>query len=149
MPDMPKRTLLALLLIVSLSSCTMWKNPKKGWEGATGGEQLERLFWNEIQAKNWRELDKHLAPLFVASSPDANRERAAAIEHWKTYDLQSVSLADVQVQTGGPDFIVTSTVTLTGTINGHPIPAEPIHSMTVWQQVKKGFVIIAHSDSLP
>jgi hypothetical protein len=149
MPGMFKRTALAALLIVSLSSCSMWKNPKKGWEGATGGEQLERLFWNEIQAKNWAELDKHLAPFFVASSPNGNRDRAAAIERWKQYDLQSVNVADVQVQTGGPDFIVTSTVTLTGTVNGHPMPAEPVHSMTVWQQVKNGFVVIAHSDSLP
>jgi len=149
MPGMLRRTIFALLLIASVSSCSMWKTPKKGWSGATGGEQLERLFWDEIKAKNWAELDKHLAPMFVANSPRANRDRAAALEHWKQYDLQSVSLADVQVQTDGPDFIVTATLTVAGSVSGHAIAAEPIHSMTVWQQVSKGFVVIAHSDSLP
>jgi hypothetical protein len=149
MPGMLKRTALVLLLAITTSSCNLWKNPPKGWTGATGGEQLERLLWDEIKAKNWTELDKHLAPLFVANSPDATRDRAAAIEHWKRYDLQSVTVSDVQVQTAGADFIVTATLTATGTAGGTLIPAQPIHTMSVWQQVSKGWVVIAHSDALP
>ncbi len=149
MPDMLKRTTLVLLLALATSSCSMWKNPPKGWGGATGGEQLEKLFWDEIKAKNWAELDKHVAPMFVANSPDATRDRAAAIDHWKQYDLQSVSLADVQVQTAGADFIVTATLTAAGSIAGKPIPSQPIHTMSVWQQVSKGWIVVAHTDSLP
>jgi hypothetical protein len=149
MPGMLKRTALVLLLATTMSSCNLWKNPPKGWAGATGGEQLERLLWDEIKAKNWAELDKHLAPLFVANSPDATRDRAAAIERWKQYELQSVNVADVQVQTAGVDFIVTATLTVTGTAGGRPIPAQSMHTMSVWQQVSKGWVVIAHSDALP
>ena len=149
MPGMLKRIAVAAMLIVTMSSCTMWKNPPKGWNGATGGEQLERLFWDDIKAKDWSELDKHLAPMFVASSPGATRERSAAIEHWKQYDLQSVSLSEVQVQTAGADFVVTATVTATGTVAGKPIPPEPVHTMSVWQQVSKGWIVVAHSDALP
>jgi hypothetical protein len=149
MPGMLKRTAFAVLLVVIMSSCSVWKNPPKGWNGATGGEQLEGLFWEDIKAKNWSELDKHLAPTFVDHSPDATRDRAAALERWKKYDLQSVSLADVQVQTAGADFIVTSTLTATGTVAGKPIPTEPIHTMSVWQQVSKGWIVVAHTDSLP
>ena len=58
MPGMLKRTALVLLLATTMSSCNLWKNPPKGWAGATGGEQLERLLWDEIKAKNWAELDK-------------------------------------------------------------------------------------------
>jgi hypothetical protein len=149
MPGMLKRTASAVLLVVIMSSCSVWKNPTKGWNGATGGEQLEHLFWDEIKAKNWAELDKHLAPTFVANSPDATRDRAVALDHWKQYDLQSVSIGEVQVQTAGADFIVTATITATGTVGGKPIPAQPIHTMTVWQQVSKGWVVVAHTDSLP
>jgi hypothetical protein len=149
MPGMLKRAALAVLLVVIMSSCSMWKNPPKGWAGVTGGEQLERLFWDDIKAKNWTELDKHLAPMFVANSPDATRDRAAALEHWKQYDLQSVNLADVQVQTAGADFVVTSTLTATGTVGGKPIPPQPIHTMTVWQQVSQGWIVVAHTDALP
>jgi Domain of unknown function (DUF4440) len=149
MPGMLKRATFALLLVVIMSSCTVWKNPPKGWNGATGGEQLVHLFWDDIKAKNWSELDKHLAPTFVANSPDATRDRAAAIEHWKQYDLQSVNIADVQVQTAGADFIVTATVTATGTVGGKPLTGQPIHTMSVWQQVSKGWTMVAHADALP
>lgn len=136
-------------MLLITSSCNLWKNAPKGWTGATGGEQLERLFWDEVRAKNWAELDLHLAPLFVSTSVDATRDKAASFEHWKQYDLQSVTLADVQVQPAGSDFIVTATVTVTGTVGGKPIPTQPIHTMTVWQPVKKGFVAVAHTDYLP
>ncbi len=149
MPVMLKRTGFVLWLVLITTSCSLWKNAPKGWNGATGGEQLERLFWDEIKAKNWAELEKHLAPMFVANSPDATRDRAGAIEHWKQFDLQSVSLGDVQVQAAGADFVVTSTLTVTGTVGGKPFAAQPIHAMSVWQQVSKGWIIIAHTDALP
>ena len=46
---------LALACLVAwAAACSMWKNPPKGWAGATGGEQLERLLWEEVKAKNWK-----------------------------------------------------------------------------------------------
>ncbi len=149
MPGMFKRAFAVLMLTLILSSCSMWKNPPKGWAGATGGEQLERLFWDDLKDKDWAELGKHLAPTFVSTSVDATRDRAASLERWKQYNVQSVSLADVQVQTAGADFVVTATVTLTGTMDGHPMPATPAHTMSVWQQVSKGWILVAHTDSLP
>jgi len=146
---MLKRTLAVFLSLSLLSACTMYSKPKSGFAGATGGEQLERQFWEEIKAKNWKELEPRLAPSFVSTSPDATRDRAASLDHWKKWDVQSVSLADVQVQSAGADFVVTATLTVTGTLGGQPVPAQPVHTMTVWQQVSKGFVAVAHSDSLP
>ena len=136
-------------LLVITTSCNMWKNPPKGWNGATGGEQLERLLWDEIKAKNWAEVEHHLEPLFVSTSPDARRDRAASLEHWKQYEIQTVSVADVQVQTAGADFIVTAKVTLAGSVAGKPFSSAPVQTMTVWQQVSKGWVAVAHSDPLP
>ena len=146
---MAKRLVVIIAVTLILSSCSMWKNPPKGWAGATGGEQLERLLWDDIKAKNWDELDKHLEPNFVATSPTGRFDKSASVERWKGYELQSVIVADVQVQTAGADFVVTATVTVNGTCNGKPLPTEPMKTMTVWQQVSKGFVAVAHSDVVP
>ena len=146
---MTKRALGSLLLLMTLTSCSVWKNPPKGWPGATGGEALERQLWNEIKARNWPELEKHLAPLFVANTSTLTLDRAAAVQRWKQFELQSVNVADIQTQPAGTDFVVTANVTLSGTVAGNPIPAEPFRTMTVWQQTSNGWVAVAHSDSLP
>lgn len=136
-------------VLLFLTGCTMYSKPKSGFAGATGGEQLERQFWDDIQKKDWKDLQPRLAPMFVSSTPTGNRNRQASIDTWQQWSLQSVSLSDVQVQSAGSDFIVTANLTVTGTLNGKPAPVEPVHSMTVWQQVSKGFVAVAHSDTLP
>jgi hypothetical protein len=134
-------------ILLSFSSCTVYSKPKSGFAGATGGEQLEKQFWSDIKSKDWKDLGPRLEPMFTFVSSSGTRDRAAALEQWKTWDVQSVSLADVQVQTAGGDFIVTASVTLTGTIGGQPAPSQVIHTMTVWQQVSKGFVAVAHSEA--
>ena len=152
MPGMLKRShavVIAAVMVCLLSACTMYSKPKKGFAGATGGEQLEKQLWEEIKAKDWKELEPRLAPMMVSNSPDATRDKAATLDHWKKWDVQSVSLSDVQVQSAGADFVVTATLTATGTFGGQPAPSQPVHTMTVWQQVSKGFVVVAHSDPLP
>lgn len=142
-------SILAVLLFL-LSACAITSSkPQKGFAGATGGEQLEQQFWNDIKAKDWKNLEPRLAPMFVSTNPDATRDRAASLEHWKKWDLQSVTVNDVQVQSAGGDFVVTATVTVTGTLGGQPAPPQPVHTLTVWQQVSKGFIVVAHSDPLP
>jgi hypothetical protein len=46
---------------------------------------------------------------------------------------------------------VTYSITLNGASNGtggsQPLPSAPQHMMTVWQQQKSGWVVIAHSVS--
>ena len=151
MPDMLKRLgmLTFLAVLCFLCSCTMYSKPKQGFAGATGGEQLEKQFWDDVRAKNWKDLEPRLAETMVCTSPEATRDRAASLDRWKKWDLQSASVSDVQVQSAGADFIVTAVVTITGTLNGQPAPPQPVHTMTVWQQVSKGFVVVAHSDPLP
>jgi len=152
MPGMFKRACavvgLAVLLFV-LSSCTLYSKPKSGFAGATGGEQLEKQFWDAIKTKNWKDLEPRLAPMFTSSSTDGARDRAASLDRWKQWNLQSVAVSDVQVQSAGADFVVTATVSLTGTLGSQAAPSQPIHTLSVWQQVSKGFVMVAHSDSVP
>jgi hypothetical protein len=150
MPVMFKRAsavaVLAVMVLV-LSSCTVYSKPKSGFAGATGGEQLERQLWADIKAKDWKDLEPRLAPMFTSNSAAGARDRAATLEQWKSWDLQSATVSEVQVSSAGGDFVVTATVTLAGTRGGQAIPTQPIHTMTVWQQVSKGFVAVAHSEA--
>src|SRR6266581_528689 len=43
---------------ILLQGCTVWReHTVNKWADATGGEGLERSFWNEVKNKNWNELD--------------------------------------------------------------------------------------------
>jgi hypothetical protein len=151
MPRMRARhpvLILTVLLLASFPACTMWKEkPVSAWSSATGGEHLEKLFWQSVKDKNYKELEKHLAPTFVAVGPEGTRDRAATLDHLKSMDLADFSMGDLSVQPVGGDMVVTYTLTVRGTINGQPLPTLPLHMMTVWQQVKAGHVAIAHSVS--
>src|SRR6266550_2643818 len=44
-----------------LQGCTMWReHAVNKWADATGGEGLERRFWNEVKNKNWNELHRDI-----------------------------------------------------------------------------------------
>jgi hypothetical protein len=43
--------------------------------------------------------------------------------------------------------VVAYTITLKGTADSAPLPLIPQHMMTVWQQQKAGWIVIAHSIS--
>ncbi|HZU43967.1 MAG TPA: nuclear transport factor 2 family protein [Terriglobales bacterium] len=140
------RVPLIMMLLTVLTACTMWKEHKvHGWSDATSGEQLERLFWSDLKAKNWGDLDKHLSSGFIYLSSHGTMDRATALEELKRIDITDFSLGDFVTQQNGPDLVVTYTVSAQGTRAGEPLPSAPIHMMTVWQQIPHGWIAIAHS----
>ncbi len=126
-------------------SCTIWEKPPKGWAGATGGEQLERMFWQEVAARNWTELERHLAPNFTSVASGGIHDRASSLERWRGLRLEDYSLGDFKVEPNGSDLVVTYTLHVRGTMDGRPLPSGPMHMMSVWQQVKRGWILISHS----
>jgi Domain of unknown function (DUF4440) len=140
------RVPLIVMLLSVLTACTMWKEHKvQGWSDATSGEQLERLFWGDLKAKNWGDVEKHLASGFIYLSPHGTMDRATALEELKRIDVKDFSLGDFVTEQNGPDLVVTYTVSAQGMRAGEPLPSAPIHMMTVWQQIPHGWVAIAHS----
>ncbi|MGA7080300.1 MAG: nuclear transport factor 2 family protein [Terriglobales bacterium] len=125
--------------------------PARALSEATGGEGLERVFWKEMQAANWVEVERALASNYAGVTPSGTQDRAAALEQYRGWQLKSYALGDLQTELNGNTFVVTYTITLNGTSNGsagsQPLPSTPQHMMTVWQQQKKGWVVIAHSVS--
>ena len=118
-----------LVALACTSACTIAPEVKKpNWTQATGGEHYERLFWDS-----------------VTQTPDTVRNKQQVMEHIRQIDLADYSLGEIQVEPNGADVIVTYTITLHGTIAGHPLPTDPERMMTVWQQGKKGVQMIAHA----
>lgn len=131
----------ALLCIVTLG-CNMWSKPASGWIGATGGEQIEKLFWKDVQARNWAEVDRHVAATFAGSGPGGTMDRAAFLRDLQKAPLTDYALSECTSQLNGGDMVVTCT--LRANWAGQPSNAS---TLSVWQQLKKGWVMVAHSES--
>jgi len=133
-------------LVSSLVGCTVWgQRPVTKWTDATGGEQLERLFWTEVKNKNWVEIETHVSATFVSLTTAGSKTRETDLDRLKQFDLQDFSIGDVDTQPNGPDLTVSYTLVLHGTVGGKPLPGTPVRGMTIWQHGDHGWIAIAHS----
>ncbi|MBZ5513029.1 MAG: nuclear transport factor 2 family protein [Acidobacteriia bacterium] len=130
------------LLFIFTPGCNMWSKPASGWTGATGGEQIEKLFWKDVQARNWAEVDRRVADTFAATGPGGTMDRAAFLRDLQKAPLADYSLSECTSQLNGGDMMVTCT--LRANWAGQPSNAS---TLSVWQQLKKGWVMVAHSES--
>ena len=141
----------ALILVVAcaailLQGCTMWReHAVNKWADATGGEGLERSFWNEVKNKNWNELERHIAGNYILVTREGRLDRAPALERLKELQIQDFSTGEVQTELHRDTIVVTYSITLRGTHAGEPLPTGPIRRMAVWQQQKSGWMKIADS----
>jgi len=152
--ESPSVSLILMLTFALLSTtgCTFYgDHPARAFTEATGGEGLERVFWKEVQAANWVEVERALASNYAGVTPGGTLDRSAALEQYRGWQLKDYALGDLKTELNGSTIVVTYTITLNGTSNGsagsQPLPSAPQHMMTVWQQQKKGWVVIAHSVS--
>ncbi len=140
-------TVVTLSTLALLAGCTVWGEHKpSAWTDITGGESLERVFWHEVQAKHWAELESHLAPNFVLTIPAGTFDRTAALEHFQQLQVNDYALGEFQSQLNGNTYTVTYILNLRGVINGKSVPAAPLRAMSVWQrEVREQWVMLAHS----
>jgi ketosteroid isomerase-like protein len=133
-------------MVCGLCGCTVWSERKpRVWKDITGGESLERVFWQQVKAKNWNELVPHLASNYVLVTPEGTLDRDAAIERWKHLEIEDYSLGDFNIQLSGNAYVVAYTLMLRGSLAGQPLPATPLRAVTVWQQQGREWIAIAHS----
>jgi Domain of unknown function (DUF4440) len=134
--------------ILVSAACTVWgERPARVWKDVTGGESLERVFWSDIKAKNWSDLEPHLAPNFILVTPSGSFDRLAAVEHWKELDLEECSLGDFDIQLNGDTYVVSYIVNLRGKGSKGPIPQGAVRAMTVWQHQGREWLALAHAAS--
>jgi hypothetical protein len=153
--------MLALMCELMLApACTFYgEHPARTASEATGGEGLERVFWKDVAASNWVEVERMLASNYIGVTPGGTLDREATLAQYRQWQLKESSLGDLKTELNGSTIVVTYTITLNGTAgNGatgsgtagsQPLPSVPQHMMTVWQQQKSGWVAIAHSVSQP
>lgn len=131
-------------LIILLSGCA--GEPKHPtWKNATGAEQNERLMWQSIQRKDWITVEGHLSPTFIGVTANGQMfDRAGWLEQWKSAELREFSLGEVQVQPEGVDMKVTYTFHVQTAALG-PASPEGFRVISVWQEVKRGWMLSAMS----
>ena len=139
-----RRMVALILLFATTTACNMWSKPPKGWSGATGGEQIENLFWHDVLAKDWKEVDRHLASTFSATGPAGIADRAAYLKSLQDAGIIEATLSDCSVQTNGGDMIVACKLHA----RTAKVPDATYATLSVWQQLKKGWVMVAHSHTL-
>jgi len=132
--------------LTGLAACTFYgERPANSYNDATGGESLERVFWKHIAAGEWTEVERALASNYSAIWPSGILDRAAALDQYRKWNVKDYSLGDLKTELNGTTIVVTYTITLNGTIGSQQLPAGPRPMMSVWQQQKKGWVIIAQN----
>lgn len=146
---LPLSLMLALLCALTFTSaCTFYgEHPARAMAEATGGEGLERVFWKEVAAANWVEIERAIASNYSGVTPAGTFDRAATLDQYRQWQLKDFSIGDLKTELNGTTVVVTYTITLNGTAGSQPLPSAPQHMMTVWQQQKSGWVVIAHSVS--
>ena len=149
----PRSLTLVLLFLMFAPACTFYgEHAARAFSEATGGESLENVFWKEVQAANWVDVERALASNYAGVTPAGPLDRSATLEQYRQWQLKDFALGDLKTEMNGTTIVVTYTITLNGvTSNGtagsQPLPSTPQHMMTVWQQQKAGWVVIAHSVS--
>jgi len=140
------KTVGLLACVVWLAGCTVYgQKPVKALADATGGEGLEQALWRDIQHKDWKDLQNHTASIFVYQTPNGKLDRAAALERIQKMDVSEYSLGELSTELHGNVFVVTYSITLRGTLDGQPLPDKAERRMSVWQQQKSGWMLIAHA----
>jgi hypothetical protein len=130
----PFSLFVAAVLLSSLTAQSIWKESKNpNWKQATGVEQYERLMWKAVQEKDWLAVESHMASNFVFSDANGVKDKAQRIA-----DLRAMSnipdVADAVVTPSGEHSIITYTLGKN-------------RIMSVWQQQKSGWVMVAMASS--
>ena len=136
-----------MVCVALLTGC--WEKPAHPtFQTATAAEQLERLMWQAAQKKDWVDFERHLTPTFSGSnSAGQPLDRAGWIDYWKTAQLKDFSLGDVVTQPAGPDIVATYVLHYNGSDASHSSPAVGVRVVSVWQEVKKGWILISQSQT--
>lgn len=138
---LPKAALLSFVAFVVSAFPGCSGPPKKAtWSNATGAEQYERLMWQSAASGNWRDFERRLAPAFVGVDASGKSfDRAGWIERWKNAGVHDFAPGEIQVQPAGPEMVLTYELNLGGA------SSQRLRVVSVWQQVKSGWILIACS----
>jgi Domain of unknown function (DUF4440) len=138
----------AILSLLLLCGCTKWgEKEHANWQQVTSGERLVNLFWDDVKNKKWRELEEHVGPEFLGTNQMTTLDRAALLEHVSHLNLDSFQIGEVQSHPAGNDLIVSYVITVRLKSPGGPDPEMRFRMLSVWQELKHGWVVVAMASS--
>jgi hypothetical protein len=172
MPYKSAPTAVFLLSLALLAGCA--GSPRHPtWKNATGSEQYERLMWQAMKSQQWKDVESHLAPMFVGVSADGRKyDRQGWMEYWKSARPGDYSLGEVTVDPAGANMVVSYVLVITqqaaarstskahsdneanaqssgtgasGAADNKATPGQPLRVVSVWQQVRSGWIMTATS----
>lgn len=136
--------LVANLAALGSSGClTVWgaKDPPT-LASTSSAEQYERILWTKTRDKKWSEIN----PLFAANVVYVVRGRVLSrdqvVPYLQSQQIRDFALADLTVKPNGPDMTVSYTLQLSGSDG----KTQSFLAVSVWQQVKKGWILTAHTE---
>ncbi|MBV9436233.1 MAG: nuclear transport factor 2 family protein, partial [Acidobacteria bacterium] len=104
----------------------------------------ERLWWKAIRDRDFRAVEWHLAPIYTLTTPTGIRDRQQALEYFQSLNVNDIEIAELQVKPEGGDMVVSYVASLRTASIPNP---QRFYMTTVWQQGKKGWFAIAHSET--
>lgn len=126
----------------------MWAPRPAAWSNATGVEQFERLWWQDLKAKRFDEIERHMASAYTASGARGTiTDRQAVLDHLKQIDLQDYTIGTPSIQPNGGTVVISYSMDMRGAFAGQSFDFHNVQMMSIWQQQKRGWVQIAHSES--
>jgi hypothetical protein len=143
-PVTPLCSFVSFVVMAFLMLGCMGGGPPKHptWKNATGAEQYERLMWQSIRDKDWKEVEYRLAPTFVGVTASGQAlDRTAWLGYWKSLPIKDFSLAELSVQPQGGDMTVTYIFHSTANLGA----GAGLRVVSVWQQVKHGWILTTTS----
>src|SRR6202795_5393907 len=94
-----------ICVLMFAPACTFYReHPARSLSEATGGEGLERVFWKEVQAANWVEVERALASNYVGVTPTGELDRSATLEQYRGWQLKDYTLGDLKTEMNGTTF---------------------------------------------
>jgi Domain of unknown function (DUF4440) len=133
------------LVLVLLAGCA--GEPKHPtWNNATGSEQHERLMWQAIKGQQWKDVESHLAPMFVGVDATGKKyNRASWMDYWKSARFSDYSLGELTVNPAGTDMVVSYILNISDNVTGNVGPNQSLRVVSLWHEVKRGWILSATS----
>jgi hypothetical protein len=142
---MPRLKLsITLALLLPVVACTEGKPPQsQDWATATGAEAYERLWWKAVQDRDFQDAERRLASIYTLTVPKGILNRDQAMQYFQSLDLTTITIGELEVKPEGPDMVVSYIATIQTNSSSTP---QRCYMTTVWQQLGRGWVAIAHSE---
>jgi hypothetical protein len=135
--------LVAGLAAVGLSGCTIYGEKKHPTlQTTTSAEQHDRIFWSAVKARNWQQVVPLLGANVMYAVGGKVLSKDQVVPYLQAANIAEFTISGMVVKPNGSDMSLSYTLQLSAA--GGPV--QTFTAVSVWQQVAKGWILIAHTE---